>query len=185
MITVIFPFDPAHFLSTGLVSYLVKIICMFGNLNTEEIETILHTQIIGRIGCHYDNTTYIVPISYAYDGEFVYALTREGMKINIMRQNRQVCFEVEDIPDLGNWKSVVCFGEYEELPNKSERHQALMLLHDRRLPHVTSATTKLSATWPFRPDNIDSIKGVVFRIRIHKKTGKFEKQDDQAIYVWQ
>ncbi len=158
---------------------------MFGNLNTEEIETLLHTQIIGRIGCHNDNTTYIVPISYAYDGEFIYALTREGMKINIMRQNRQVCFEVEDIPDLGNWKSVVCLGEYEELPNKSERHQALMLLHDRRLPHVTSATTKLSATWPFRPENIDNIKGVVFRIRIFKKTGKYEKQDDKAIYAWQ
>src|SRR5579862_3886442 len=160
MTTIIFPVDTAHFLSSCLATYLSKIYCMFGNLNTEEIETILHSQIIGRIGCHYDNTTYIVPISYAYDGEFVYALTREGMKINIMRQNRQVCFEVEDIPDLGNWKSVVCLGEYEELPNKSERHEALMLLHDRRLPHVTSATTKLSATWPFRPDNIDNIKGV-------------------------
>jgi uncharacterized protein len=157
---------------------------MFGNLNTEEIETVLHNQLIGRIGCHNDNTTYVVPISYAYDGEFVYALTREGLKINIMRQNRQVCFEVEDIPDLGNWKSVICWGEFEELPNKTERHQALMLLHDRQLPHVTSATTKLSSTWPFRPNNIDAIKGVVFRIRINKKTGKYENQKDVSVYSW-
>ena len=157
---------------------------MFGNLNTEEIETVLHSQLIGRIGCHNDNTTYIVPISYAYDGEFIYALTKEGLKINIMRQNRQVCFEVEDIPDLGNWKSVICLGEYEELPNKTERHQALILLHERQLPHVTSATTKLSSTWPFRPDNIDTIKGVVFRIRISKKTGKYENQKDVSVYSW-
>jgi nitroimidazol reductase NimA-like FMN-containing flavoprotein (pyridoxamine 5'-phosphate oxidase superfamily) len=158
---------------------------MFGTLNTEEIETLLHTQLIGRIGCHGDNTTYIVPISYAYDGEFVYALTREGLKINMMRQNRQVCFEVEDIPDLGNWKSVICWGVYEELPNRTERHEALLMLHNRQLPHVTSATTKLSPTWPFPPDDIDKIKGVVFRIRIGKKTGKFEKQEGAAIYSWQ
>jgi uncharacterized protein len=158
---------------------------MFGTLNNEEIETLLHTQIIGRIGCHFDNTTYIVPISYVYDGEFVYALTREGLKINIMRQNRHVCFEVEDIPDLGNWKTVICWGEYEQLPNKAERHEALLLLHDRRLPNVTSATTKLSPTWPFRPNDIDAIKGVVFRIRISKKTGKYEKQQGASIYSWQ
>ncbi len=126
-----------------------------------------------------------MPISYAYDGEFIYALTREGLKIQIMRQNRQVCFEVEDIPDLGNWKSVICWGEYEELPNRTERHAALELLHDRHLPHVTSATTKLSPTWPFPPDNIDHVKGVVFRIRIVRKTGKFEKQEGAQIYSWQ
>jgi len=158
---------------------------MFGILNTEEIETLLHSQIIGRIGCHIDNTTYIVPISYAYDGDFVYALTKEGLKIQIMRQNRQVCFEVDDIPDLGNWKSVICWGEYEELPNRTERHAALLLLHDRQLPQVTSATARLSPSWPFPPSDIDSIKGVVFRIRIGKKTGKFEKQESASISSWQ
>src|SRR4029077_17430919 len=98
---------------------------MFGTLNSEETETLLHSQIIGRIACHIDEKMYIVPISYAYDGEFVYALTKEGMKINIMRQNPSVCLEVEDIPDLGNWKTVLCWGQYEELPNKAERLQAL------------------------------------------------------------
>ena len=53
---------------------------MFGTLNPIEIESVLHGQIIGRIGCHIDNTTYVVPISYAYDGEFIYALTNEGLK---------------------------------------------------------------------------------------------------------
>jgi hypothetical protein len=158
---------------------------MFGTLNNEEIESILSRQLIGRIGCNANNTTYVVPISYAYDGEFIYPLTREGMKVNFMRQNPHVCFEVEDIPDLGNWKSVICWGEYEELPNRTERHQALLLLHDRQLPVVTSATTKLSPSWPFRPDDIDSVRGIVFRIRIYKKTGKYEKQEVAAIYTWQ
>ena len=158
---------------------------MFGNLDNDEIEAILHNGILGRIGCHSNNTTYIVPISYAYDGEFIYALTREGLKINIMRQNREVCFEVENIPDMGNWETVICWGEYEELTDKEDRRRALEMLNDRQLPHVTSATTKLSTSWPFRPHDIDSIPGVVFRIRAGKKTGKYEKQDNASIYSWQ
>jgi len=79
---------------------------MFGDLDPLEIDRILHNQILGRIGCHADHITYIVPISYAYDGEYIYAITREGMKINIMRQNPQVCFEVEQIPDMANWQSL-------------------------------------------------------------------------------
>jgi nitroimidazol reductase NimA-like FMN-containing flavoprotein (pyridoxamine 5'-phosphate oxidase superfamily) len=157
---------------------------MFGTLNTEEIETVLRHQLIGRIGCSANGTTYVVPISYAYDGEFIYSITSEGMKVNLMRQNPHVCFEVEEIPDLGNWKSVICWGEYEELPNRTERHQALQLLIDRQLPVVTSAKTKLSPSWPFLPDNIDSVKGIVFRIRLYKKTGKYEKQEEVPVYSW-
>ncbi len=157
---------------------------MFGNLNDEEIETILHAQIIGRIGCHHDNTTYIVPISYVYHEGFVYALTREGLKINMMRQNQHVCFEVEEVPDLASWKTVICWGDYEELINKEERDHALALLHDRHLPQVSSSTMKISPSWPFRPDDLASIKGVVFRIRLNKKTGKYEKQDERANQYW-
>jgi uncharacterized protein len=156
---------------------------MFGNLNSQEIENVLHSQIVGRIGCHANDITYIVPISYAYDGEFVYGLTKEGMKINIMRQNRNVCFEVENIPDLGHWQSVICWGDYEELPNRTERHEALEILFDRKLPSVTSATTKLSSSWPFHPENIDKVKGVVFRIRLMKKTGKYENEES-SFHSW-
>jgi len=158
---------------------------MFGDLDNAEIESILHDNVLGRIGCHSNNTTYIVPISYAYDGEFIYALTQEGLKVNIMRENHEVCFEVEDITDMGNWKTIICWGEYEELTEMKERRHALELLNDRQLPHVTSATTKISSSWPFRPDNIESIPGVVFRIRISKKTGKYEKQDQASIYSWE
>jgi uncharacterized protein len=158
---------------------------MFGNLKSEEIESLLHSQLIGRIGCHWDNITYIVPISYAYDGEFIYAITHEGMKINIMRQNRQVCFEVENIPDLANWQSAICFGQFEELANKTERREGLDILYQRQVPSVTSDTTRLSPSWPFRPANIDKIEGVVFRIRLTEKTGKFEKHEEASIYSWQ
>jgi uncharacterized protein len=147
---------------------------MFGNLNEEEIENVLHSQLLGRIGCHGNNSTYIVPISYAYDGEYIYAHTQEGMKVSIMRDNPQVCFEVESMANMANWKSVICWGGFEELTNETDRHNALEKLEDRILPNFPSATTKLSPVWPFHSHNTDLIKGLVFRIRLTRKTGRFE-----------
>jgi nitroimidazol reductase NimA-like FMN-containing flavoprotein (pyridoxamine 5'-phosphate oxidase superfamily) len=55
---------------------------MRGILNAIEIEQLLNSQIMGRIGCRYGDSIYIVPISYAYDGKYVYCHTQEGMKVH-------------------------------------------------------------------------------------------------------
>ncbi len=147
---------------------------MSKELNQTQIEEMLHKQIIGRIGCHADNTTYIVPISYAYDGEYIYGHAQEGMKVDMMRKNRNVCFEVDNMQNMGGWQSVIAWGEFEELKEAALRHKALRKLHERSVPNVASVTAKLSAEWPFVPAEPNKIKGVVFRIHLHKKTGRFE-----------
>ena len=157
---------------------------MFGILSPEEIENVLHSQVLGRIGCHAESTTYIVPISYAYDGENIYAHTHEGMKIGIMRKNPQVCFEVENMSNMANWKTIICWGEFEEITGEVDRHNALEKLQDRILPCFPSATTKLSPEWPFRSVNIDNIQGLVFRIRLTKKTGRFENDATPSFIAW-
>jgi nitroimidazol reductase NimA-like FMN-containing flavoprotein (pyridoxamine 5'-phosphate oxidase superfamily) len=40
---------------------------MIGDLNFKEVEEVLKDQLIGRIGCHSNGVTYIVPVSYAYN----------------------------------------------------------------------------------------------------------------------
>ncbi|MFI5151842.1 MAG: pyridoxamine 5'-phosphate oxidase family protein [Chitinophagales bacterium] len=157
---------------------------MFGELNQNEIEELLHQQVIGRIGCHADNSTYVVPISYAYDGEYIYGHTQEGMKIKMMRKNRHICFEVDSLHDLANWKSVISWGEFEEITQEPERNQALQRLHDRILPIVSSVTTKLSPEWPFTPNNTGDIKGIIFRVRLTKKTGRFENSSVPSFLAW-
>jgi hypothetical protein len=147
---------------------------MFGTLDNNEIEALLSNQVIGHLACHADNRTYVVPISYAYDGMYVYAHTWEGMKMDIMRKNRQVCFEVEDLKDMANWKTVIAWGEFEELKEIKERNKALHILMNRILPLISSETTHLSDQWPFPPDNISDIKGIVFRVFLKEKTGRFE-----------
>ena len=86
---------------------------MLGDLTANQIETVLHREVVGRIGCHANSTTYIVPMTYAYDGQFVYGHTREGMKIDMMRMNPKVFFEVDVMENLSNWRSVIAWGCFE------------------------------------------------------------------------
>jgi uncharacterized protein len=148
---------------------------MFGKLNPEEIEQVLIHQVVGRLGCHADDITYVVPVSYAYDGRFIYGRSFEGMKINMMRKEPKVCFQVDVMNNMADWQSVIVWGMYEELKHSTERNEALQKLMDRRLPLLSSETTHLSPVWPFMPQDIGDIKGIVFRILITKKTGRFEK----------
>ncbi|RYY18802.1 MAG: pyridoxamine 5'-phosphate oxidase family protein [Chitinophagaceae bacterium] len=150
---------------------------MIGILTEEEIEAVLGAGLIGRIGCHHDGTTYVVPISYAYSDGSVYALTGEGLKLSIMRQNPEVCFEVESQKNMANWQTVIAWGTFRELTDPGERLKGLEKLTARILPMDSSQTTHLYADWPFPPDDINMIKGIVFQIRLHKKSGRFEKRE--------
>ena len=151
---------------------------MLGTLSLQQMDETLRTQLVGRIGCHAEGMTYIVPISYAFDGSFIYCHTHEGLKTKLMRNNPSICFEVEDVLDMGHWKTVVIQGVYEELNEQQERNQAMDALLKRYLPVISSITTHLGEHWPFRPDDTRRIEGIVFRIRITGKTGRFESSED-------
>jgi uncharacterized protein len=155
---------------------------MLGTLQPAQIEEVLQTEIIGRIGCSAGGETYVVPISYAYDGSFIYCHTYEGKKTAMMRKNPNVCFQVDNMQDMANWKSVIAHGNFEELKTHEEKAQAMYALLNRYLPLVSSVTTHLGKNWPFGPDDISEIKGVVFRIAITGKTGRFEN-DSQSPYL--
>ncbi len=150
---------------------------MFGELKDAEIKEMLGRYFIGRIGCHANGRTYVVPISYAFDGQYIYIHTQEGMKLNMMRENPQVCFELDAMEDKLIWKSVIIWGSFQEITDPVERSNALKKLLDRVYPFIISKKMKLGTHWPFPPDDLNNIKGVVFRIRIEEMTGRFEEYD--------
>ncbi len=151
---------------------------MIGELVEKEMHTLLNSQLVGRIGCQEFGIVYIVPVSYAYDGADVFVHTYAGMKIDIMRTNPDVCFQVDDLTDIGNWKSVIAWGRYEEITDPLKRSHAITLLMDRILPLVSSATMHLGSTWPFRSDEPEKIDGIIFKISLQKMTGKFERSSN-------
>jgi nitroimidazol reductase NimA-like FMN-containing flavoprotein (pyridoxamine 5'-phosphate oxidase superfamily) len=148
---------------------------MIGILKPREMELLLTEQLVGRIGCCLGDNVYVVPISYFYDGEYIYCHTRDGKKIEMMRENPKVCFQVDHLHDMANWQSVIVYGLFEELNDPLLRKHALEKLHGRVLPIISSETVHLSSDWPFIPSEINNIKGVTFRILVLEKTGRFEK----------
>ena len=152
---------------------------MFGTLNESEIENLVSNQILARLGCHHNEVTYVVPISYAYDGTNIYCHSYEGMKTEMMRSNPHVCLQIDDMKNMADWKSVVCWGEARELKNEVEREEAIKFLVSRKLPLESSETTHLFSHWPFSGENEEKLPGVLFCIKINKKTGRFERTISQ------
>lgn len=156
---------------------------MFGTLPPNEIEQLLNSQCVGRIGCHAEGITYVVPLSYAYDGTAIYGHSFEGMKLDIMRKNPAICFQVDDMRDLANWQSVVAWGRFEEITDPEEQIDVLRLLRERSLPMVSSETMQLSAAWPFEGPDRARMSGVFFRLVLSKKTGRFEKANSKYYFA--
>jgi nitroimidazol reductase NimA-like FMN-containing flavoprotein (pyridoxamine 5'-phosphate oxidase superfamily) len=148
---------------------------MIGQLTTEETENLLRRSLIGRIGCNDGTLTYVVPISYAYDGQQIYCHTTEGLKVDILRKNPQVCFEVEQLESMANWQTVIVQGTFEELTDPTTKLNALQKLNNRKLPFINSQTTHLTAEWPFASETLSLIQGVTFAIHPTSKSGRFEK----------
>lgn len=150
---------------------------MLGELTTQQIDAVLFSEVVGRIGCYGDGRPYIVPVTYVFDGEAVYAHSANGLKIRMMRANPSVCFQVDQRENLANWRSVVAWGAYEEL-RETAAIDALQLLVTRLAPVVISETARLH-------DHVDAVAGkplrnppkhIMYRIRLTEKTGRFERQ---------
>ena len=148
---------------------------MIKELDSNGIERLLSNQVVGRIACHNEKFIYLVPVSYAYDGRYVYIHSREGTKLDVMRKNPAVCFEVDNVKDMANWQSVIAWGTFQELKAPEDRKKALQALLDRKLPLSSSITTHLGKTWPFYEEDLNDITGVVYRIELNNKTGRLEE----------
>jgi len=148
---------------------------MLGELTHHETESLLRNQMIGRIGCCDQGNVFVVPITYVYDGTFIYCHSKVGLKIEMMRANPSVCFEVDQVTKMNDWKSVIAWGTYEELWDEESRKIGMQLFRERMKPFVASQTAgpMMRQPEPHPPDI--GPKPVFFRIRLTKKTGHFER----------
>lgn len=137
---------------------------MSRELERPEIDELLSEQLVGRIGCHLEGLTYVVPVIYAYDGEYVHVASIEGQKVQMMRANPAVCFEVDEYRGPGSWRSAVLQGVYEE-SDEAERARSLSLLAARFGGGGGSSAP------PRRPDTSGRAT-VCFRIRVREATGR-------------
>jgi nitroimidazol reductase NimA-like FMN-containing flavoprotein (pyridoxamine 5'-phosphate oxidase superfamily) len=146
---------------------------MIGELARAEIDELLGTEQLGRIGYQADGRTHIVPVSYVYDGESVYALSTEGAKIRAMRENPRVCFEVEHVERWYNWRSAIVWGTFEEL-HGDDAERAYTLIHSRFTPLIEFESRGGPSGEP-SPPHVAAKQFVLYRIHVEERAGRFAR----------
>lgn len=115
-------------------------------LPNEESEQILREMINGVLALTgVEDYPYAVPVSYVYDGQFIYIHSAiEGHKIDCLRNNPKISFCVikEDniIPEefTTYYKSVIVFGTISFITKESDKIYALKALADKYSPNIDS-----------------------------------------------
>jgi nitroimidazol reductase NimA-like FMN-containing flavoprotein (pyridoxamine 5'-phosphate oxidase superfamily) len=102
-----------------------------------EIDQFLTCAPVGRIGLLLDEGPYIVPVGHGYaEGKIFFHTCEEGIKMEAIRSNPNVCFEVdESLSDASLAKSVIIMGRAEIIDDKKRMIPYLQKLIDKyRVP---------------------------------------------------
>jgi nitroimidazol reductase NimA-like FMN-containing flavoprotein (pyridoxamine 5'-phosphate oxidase superfamily) len=112
--------------------------------NKSEIEEILTRAKVGRLGMCLNNKPYVVPIGFVYhNGKIYFHSTNKGRKIQIMKANPSVCFEVDEyelVPNQDPCKftfhycSVIAFGKVRFLETKKDKLAVLNVMMNKYDP---------------------------------------------------
>jgi nitroimidazol reductase NimA-like FMN-containing flavoprotein (pyridoxamine 5'-phosphate oxidase superfamily) len=102
-----------------------------------EIDQFLTCARVGRLGVILEEGPYVVPVGYVYsNGKIFFHTCNKGLKMNALRRNPNVCFEVdESLSDASMFKSVIVFGTAEIIDNEKKMIPYLQKLIDKyRVP---------------------------------------------------
>ncbi|MGO9572002.1 MAG: pyridoxamine 5'-phosphate oxidase family protein [Desulfomonilaceae bacterium] len=139
------------------------------------IEEIIARAEVCRLGLSKGGMPYIVPVSFGYDGSYIYFHTAaEGMKIDFIAANNQVCFELEhDVRVIAGdnaackWSmsfySVIGFGIVEEITDHQRKIHALRQI----MQHYSNRE------WDFDEQIVEKTR--LWRVAIDRITGKQSK----------
>lgn len=147
-----------------------------------EMEKILHQETIGWLGLSGGNGPYVVPLNYAYvDGRILFHCALEGLKLDHIRANPEVCFSVgRQLGEVhrhtgGNVchvdsDSVICFGRARILEDISERTDALNAFQRSFEPEA-------------RPISEEAAKGCgAVEIVVREMTGRRERGRQRTLW---
>jgi nitroimidazol reductase NimA-like FMN-containing flavoprotein (pyridoxamine 5'-phosphate oxidase superfamily) len=138
----------------------------------EELEGILEAALICRVAMMDGNSPYLIPFNYGYrDGCLYIHSAPEGKKIELLRQNPEVCFEVEDSMEITKgeqacdwstrYRSIVGYGNMEILTDELSKQQGLeVIMAQHGAPELTE----------FNQKNLDRM--LILKLNIRSMTGK-------------
>ena len=132
-------------------------------LDEGEARELLNKCGVGRLGCIENGEPYVVPINYLFEEGIIYSHSLPGRKIDMLRTHPRACLQVDDVESDFEWRSVIAFGNFEEIRTPSDRRIAIGKLLGR-FPLLTPVEAEMAR-------DASSPDSVVFCIRIDRITG--------------
>ena len=111
-------------------------------------EELLSNALVGRLGTCFNNIPYITPVNFVYDNNKIYFHSaHEGRKIENIKHNQQVCFEIDKMISIipgrrmpcgstTEYKSVIVFGDIRVVGDIDEKTVALNKLIEKYAPEA-------------------------------------------------
>lgn len=153
---------------------------MMGLLSEQEINELLSSQTFGHLGCCENGKPYVFPMAYAYHANILYGQTTAGKKVEILRRNPSVCFQVQDVTET-HWRSVQCWGTFEELAfekldgTEAARIVRLLSEHLGSIQHQVGINVEFSGGGSPKPVLVNGKLTTLFRIVLDEKSGILRK----------
>ena len=137
----------------------------------KKIELIMNNAMICRIAMHDGTFPYIVPMNFGYKNRCLYFHSAStGKKIDCIKQNPEICFEIESDCELTGgdkacnfgmkFRSIIGWGTAEFINDHETKIQALGI--------IMAAYSKKTFTYDAKAIE----KTTVFKVPIKKITGK-------------
>lgn len=136
-------------------------------MTRSECLELLAAQRLGHLACCRDGQPYVVPVTFALDGNYLYSFSLTGQKIEWMRANPLVSLQTDVLGEHGTWRSVVVNGRFEELPDR------IGWKHAR--DHAWSLLSQHANWWEpggLKPADEGPTQHVFYRIMIETMTGR-------------
>jgi nitroimidazol reductase NimA-like FMN-containing flavoprotein (pyridoxamine 5'-phosphate oxidase superfamily) len=134
-------------------------------LTSEEMHEILARNHVGRIAYSFHDRVDIRPIHYVYSDNWVFGRTSQSDKLEVLRHNQWVAFEVDEVQGPFDWMSVVAHGSFYRLSDETKPQN--VELRDEALKLIRSfapSTLRDTDPVPFRTE--------LFAIALDKLTGR-------------
>lgn len=151
---------------------------MQGVLSDAEMKDLLTAEVFGHLGCFDGGKPYVVPLAYVYHNNTIYGQTTEGRKVEILRKNPLVCFQVEKLHDR-KWSSVMCWGAFEELAFEDLRDPQAIFIVKLLTERIGKIQENVGVEIPFSFSDgaialrVNDKQSTLFRIRISEKSGRW------------
>ena len=138
----------------------------------KEIELIINKANVCRIALSDNNMPYIVPVNFGYKDNSLYIHSAtEGKKIEIIKKNNEICFEIDIAQEILQGKSachttmkyysVIGYGKAYIIDDSEEKIKALNIIIEHYLPEI-----------PHEYSEKFFKKIVIIKVEIDNMTGK-------------